>query len=183
MEYEEVILSVKVEVKPVPAQQDSFNSGTLRNSFRQKPCSFCSFKGFDHQHYLLDRHCGITKLSSKEILQVMKRINACFTCEFQHTSNADCKSTFQSGDSKACRKGCLHNGIPVNLAICKHNDESPSVTVLKVGSNKAIPMMDILQSSPSQWMFNMIQDVRSALSLHLHCNYSQGPPTPWATPT
>ena len=74
----------------------------------------------------------------------MKRVNACFTCGFQHSSNADCKSTFPNGNSKACRKGCLHDETPVNLAICKHTDEPLSVTVSKVGSNKAIPMMDIL---------------------------------------
>ena len=74
----------------------------------------------------------------------MKRVNACLTCGFQHSSNADCQSTFPYGSPKACRKGCLHDGVPVNLAICKHNDESLSLTVSKVGSNKTIPMMDIL---------------------------------------
>ena len=137
MENEEVIPSIKVEVKPVQTQQDSFNSGTSRNSFRHKPCSSCPFKGFNNQHYPLGKHCGITKLSSKEILQVMKRVNACFTCGFQHTPNDECKSTFPSGDSKACHKGCLHDGIPANLAICKHNDKAPSFTVSKLGSNSS----------------------------------------------
>ena len=48
MEYEEVIPSTKVDVKPVRTQQDSFNSRTPRNSFRHKPCSSCSFKDFDN---------------------------------------------------------------------------------------------------------------------------------------
>ena len=59
----------------------------------------------------------------------------CFTCGFRHTSDADCKSTFPNRDPKASPKGCLHHGVPVNHAICKHNDES--------GSDKAIPMMEI----------------------------------------
>ena len=120
MDNEEEIPAVKVEVRPVRAQQNGFNSGTSRNSFQRKPCSSCSSKGFDDCHYPLGRYCGITKLSSKEILQVMKRVNACFTCGFQHSSNADCNSTFPNGSPKACRKGCLHDGVPVNLAICKH---------------------------------------------------------------
>ena len=136
---EEVIPAVRVEIRPVRAQQNGFNSVTSRNSFQCKPCISCSSKGFDDWHYLLGKYCGITKLSSKEILQVMKRVNACFTCGFQHSSNsATPPSQMES------LKLLLHDRVPVNLAICKHNDDLPSVTISKVGSNKTIPIMAIL---------------------------------------
>ena len=141
---EEVIPAIKVEIKPVRTQQNNSNSGNSRNNHQRKFCTACSFKGFDHQHYPLSRYCGITKLSSKEILQILKKANACFTCGNQHSNSVDCQSTYPSGDTKACRKGCIHDGIPVHHKICKHNDESPSITVSKVGSNKTIPMMDVL---------------------------------------
>ena len=74
----------------------------------------------------------------------MGRVNACFTCGLQHASDTGCKHTCTNSVPNACPKGCLHNKVPVNPAVCKHSNESPSITVSKVGSDKAIPMMDIL---------------------------------------
>ena len=144
LEKEEVIPSTKVDVKHVQTQQNNFNSRNLKNSLHHRPCSSCSFKGYDDQHYPLGRAFGIIKLSSKEILCIMGRVNACFTCGLQHASDTGCKHTCTNSVPNACPKGCLHNKVPVNPAVCKHSNESPSITVSKVGSDKAIPMMDIL---------------------------------------
>ena len=74
----------------------------------------------------------------------------------------------------------LHDGVPVNHAVCKHSDESPSVTVSKVGSDKAIPMMDILtiKSIPLDVQYDTGCQLSlintSTLKLLLQTSYSLG---------
>ena len=86
MENKEVILSIKVEVKPVQTQQNSFNSGTSRNSFQRKPCSSCSFKGFDDHHYLLSPNC-LPKKSCRLWKESMHTLHVDFNTLLMLTAN------------------------------------------------------------------------------------------------
>ena len=128
-----------IDVKPVRFQQPN-------NTRKQhKPCTLCSFKGFEDDHFPLSGRCGVTKLSSAEIVGLLGKTKACPTCGFKHGVSGRCYDKFQNGNPKACSKGCLHDSIPLHQLICKHNDQSPSITVSKVGADKSIPMMDTIK--------------------------------------
>ena len=41
-----------------------------------------------------------------------------------------------------CAKKCSHKGCPLNRFACKHNNEDPTVSIFKVGSDRSIPMVE-----------------------------------------
>ena len=110
--------SHKVDIKPVRVQQPNFTRNQQQSSFTHKPCSLCTFKGFEDHHYPLGKSCGAAKLSSTEIIGVLSKTKACPTCGFKHSDPNNCKSTFRDGCLKARPKGCLHDSIPLNRTIC-----------------------------------------------------------------
>ena len=108
----------------------------------KRPCTLCSGKGFQNDHFPLNQHCGVAKLSSKDILRLIDKLQACSTCTHTHDPTYKCKTTFHSGVSKVCTTGCLHNGLPLHRNACKHKDQAPSITVSKVSTNKSVPLVE-----------------------------------------
>ena len=77
----------------------------------------------------------------------MNASRSCPFCSFSHCVDSNCRPTYWDGTSKACTKGCQHNGHLLNHAACMHNNEKPFFKVSKVGSDKSIPMMESLLTS------------------------------------
>jgi len=115
---------------------------TNPNITPKRPCTLCSEKGFENNHFPLNRHCGVAKLSSKDILKLIDKLQACSTCTHTHEPTYKCRTTFHSGGSKVCTTGCLHNGLPLHRRACKHKDQAPSITVSKVSTNKSVPLVE-----------------------------------------
>jgi len=114
---------------------------TNPNITPKRPCTLCSEKGFENNHFPLNRHCGVAKLSSKDILKLIDKLQACSTCTHTHEPTYKCRTTFHSRGSKVCTTGCLHNGLPLHRRACKHKDQAPSITVSKVSTNKSVPLV------------------------------------------
>jgi hypothetical protein len=104
----------------------------------------CSIKGFEANHYSLTNACGTGKLSSPEILKLIADNGLCFTCTQAHSVGYKCKTTYSSGVSKVCPKGCLENGIPVHKKACMHNNQAPFISVSKVSTNQSVPLVETL---------------------------------------
>jgi len=110
-----------------------------------RPCAMCSIKGFEANHYSLTSTCGTGKLSSPEILKLIADNGLCFTCTQAHYNPGfKCKTTYKSGMSKVCPKGCLERGIPVNRKACMHNNQAPFISVSKVSTNQSVPLVETL---------------------------------------
>ena len=136
LEFDNSFIPVNFGVKQVHVNNQTrpeYHFNALIRNTPHKPCSLCSYKGFEDQHYPLSKRCGVKKLSYQEILKIIDATRSCPTCALAHFINYTCVSTWQDGTSKSCSKGCIHNGHPLNYAACKHSDERPSITVSKVG--------------------------------------------------
>ena len=99
-------------------------------------------KHFENRLWQFSFECGVKRLFSSQIIQLLSKSGSCPRCGTSHPSRGTCDSTFSNGSTKICRKGCLHDGIPLNHAACKHNSKTPSTTISKLGSDKSIPMVE-----------------------------------------
>ena len=124
--------------------------------------------------------CGVKKLSSSQIIQILSQSGSCPTCETSHPPSGTCLSTFRNGSTKACKKGCLHDGIPLNRVTCKDHNKTPSTTISKVGSDKCIPMVEtvMVNSAPLDIQYDTGCQLSlinlSALKLLLKNSYTLG---------
>ena len=82
------------------------------------------------------------KLGSVEILQLISDNHLCPSCLLGHGPAHSCKLVFSNGDSKVCEIGCKLNGLPVNKYACKHSDNTPSISVSRVISDRSIPLVE-----------------------------------------
>ena len=106
------------------------------------PCTLCSVKGFQDDHFPLTKYCGVEKISSKDIISLIKEPKVCPTCTRAHDTGFKCTQVFYNGDSKLCPTGCSVEGIPLHRKACKHNDQAPSVIVSKVSTDKSVPLVE-----------------------------------------
>ena len=55
-----------------------------------RPCALCTSKGFQSNHFALKYRCGVAKLSSPDILQIIFDSKTCPSCAYvlNHPSNA-----------------------------------------------------------------------------------------------
>ena len=152
LDFDDNISFTNIAIKQVPldnsARHDNHSKTSISNT-PHKPCSLSVYKGFEAQHYPLNNRCGVKKVSSQEIQTIMETKRSYPTCAIAHSIYNHCVSTRRDGASKACSNGCIHNEHPLNYADCKHSDERPSITFSKVGSNKSIPIMETLETSPA----------------------------------
>ena len=78
------------------------------------PCSLCSIKGFQANHFSLSMNCGVGELSvCTDILELNSDNHLCPSCTQAHDPTFNCKLTFRNGVFKVCPKGCLYDGLPV----------------------------------------------------------------------
>ena len=110
--------------KPKPQPSASTPSAIPRH-----PCSLCTVKGFQADHYALSKLCGVGKLSPPDILKLITDNHLCPSCNRNHDTNYKCRTTYRDGRSKMCTKGCLHGGLPVHFRACMHSNQAPYVTV------------------------------------------------------
>ena len=167
--YDAIHTTPSVGVKPVrhgppivknkPPNQPQNNS----NIRPRRPCTLCSRKGFRNDHFPLNQHCAVAKLSSKTILQLISDHHVCPTCTHSHGPNFKCKLVFYSGASKVCPKGCKHKGIPVHRKACMHSDQTPPSTASKMSTNRSIPLVEKLPMGTSS--LGIQYDTGSQLSL------------------
>ena len=106
------------------------------------PCPPCVIKGFENEHFPLTRACGVRKLGSAEILQIISDNHLCPSCARTLKPGHSCKVVFPDGYSKVCTIGCKLNEIPVNKFACKHSDRTPSISVSRVVSDRSIPLVE-----------------------------------------
>ena len=66
-----------------------------------------------------------------------------------------CKLVYPDGNSKVCEIGCKLNGLPVNKYACKHSDNTPTISVSRVSSDRSIPLVENVPLVRSPWEFNM----------------------------
>ena len=138
--------SLSIEVKPVrPAPINTKPKPRSSAPPPSKPCTLCTVKGFQANHYPLNVHCGVGKLSSPDIIKIISDNHLCPSCTHQHEPNFRCKLTHYNGYSKVCSKGCLHDGLPIHRRACMHSNQTPSVTVSKVATDKSVPLVEDIQ--------------------------------------
>ena len=107
----------------------------------RRPCSLCTIKGFQADHYPLNMHCGVAELSSPDILKLISDYHLCPSCTQAHDPAYKCKLTYRNGDSKVCSKGCLMDAFPVHRRACMNNYQALSVTVSQVSMGRSIPLV------------------------------------------
>ena len=88
--------------------------------------------------------CGTVKLSLPKILKLIADKALCFTCTQAHSLGYKCKTTYNSGVSKVCPKGCLEKGIPVHKRACMHNNQAPFISVSKVSADRSVPLVETI---------------------------------------
>ena len=142
----ETIPMISASVKPVRIAprtgHQAYNKPTTKFGNEKPRCGLCTYKNFKNRHWPFSFACGVKKLSSSQIIQLLSKSNSCPTCGISHPPCGNCASTFPNGATKICKRCCLHDGMPLNRAASKHNDETSSATVSKVGSDKSIPMVE-----------------------------------------
>ena len=110
LEFDDSFIPASVGVKQVHIDNQTRRDSQSKPQPRvHKPCSLCSYKGFEEQHYPLSNSCGVKMLSSQEILKIMDATRSCLTCVLAHSINYTCISTRQDGTSKVYR--CLQISI------------------------------------------------------------------------
>ena len=129
LDFDDNISVTNITIKQV--QLDNSNKGDNHSKYPAKKhmnryCALCSHEGFEDQHYLFSLTCGVSKLSSKEIIKIMDDTGACPACGLSHGPNCRCVPNFLDGKPKACFNGCKHNGIPLHFIECKHHDQKSS---------------------------------------------------------
>ena len=90
-------------------------------------------------------------MSSPDILKLIADNGLCFTCtQAHHTPGYKCRTTYNNGMSKVCPKGCLERGIPVNKKACMHNNQTPFISVSKVGADRSVSLVEtiLLDNTP-----------------------------------
>ena len=127
-----------------PNSKPQYSATTSKNRV-MRPCSLCTIKGFQDDHFALGRLCGAAKLSSPDILKIITDNHLCPTCTLAHDPIYKCYTTYKDGRSKICTKGCMHGGSPVHHKACMHNNQAPFVTVGKVDVNKSVPLVEDIQ--------------------------------------
>ena len=106
------------------------------------PCTLCTAKGFQSDHFPLNLNCGVAKLSSPDILKLISNNKVCPSCTHTHDPAYRCRLPFHTGASKVCPKGCKHDGLPVHHRACMHSNQTPTASISKVGFDRFIPLVD-----------------------------------------
>ena len=60
----------------------------------KRPCTLCTSKGFQSNHYPLNSECGVTKLSSPDILKFISDNKVCPSCIYAHDPALQCRLSF-----------------------------------------------------------------------------------------
>ena len=81
-----------------------------------RPCILYSDRGFKSNHFSLNYKCGVAKLQSAEILQMISFHKLCPSCASVHDTSFQCILKYHDGTSKVCIKGCKLNRIPIHGA-------------------------------------------------------------------
>ena len=102
--------------------------------------TLCTAKGFQYDHYPLNFHCGVAKLSSPDILKLISDNKVCPSCICPHDPAIQCRLLFHNGQSKVCPKGSQHDGFPVHRRACMHSNHTPTISVSKVGLRQVNPL-------------------------------------------
>ena len=89
--------------------RSNFNSNNSTTPL--SPCSLCRYKGFDEIHYTLNEQCGVSKLSSAEIIKILNITRSCPTCGRVHFTDRPCKTVIQ-GKSRICTKSANTMATP-----------------------------------------------------------------------
>ena len=92
---------------PKPNSKPQYSATTPKNRV-MRPCSLCTIKGFQDDHFALSRLCGAAKLSAPDILKIITDNHLCPTCTLAHDPIYKCHTTYKDGRSKICTKGCMH---------------------------------------------------------------------------
>ena len=108
----------------------------------KRPCTLCTSKGFQDDHFPLNRYCGVAKFCSKDIISLIRDLKVCPSCTQAHDQAYKCSQFFFNGASKVCPTGCTADGIPLHRKACKHSDQAPSVKVSKVSINRSVPLVE-----------------------------------------
>ena len=65
---------------PNPSNSNSCSNFNSNNSSTPlSPCSLCRYKEFNNIHYTLNEQCGVSKLSSAEIIKILDITRSCPT--------------------------------------------------------------------------------------------------------
>ena len=128
LDFDDDISFTNIAIKQVcldnPTGHENHSKTPISNT-PHKPCSLCFYKGFKAQHYPLNNRCGVEKLSSLDILKIIDTTRYCPTCALAHSINYHCVSICRDGTSKACSKGCIHNGHPLKYS---HDGDAGNIT-------------------------------------------------------
>ena len=164
---------MNVPIKPVhykePKEQGRNPSNPVRTYKEKpyKPCLFCTFKGFKVMHYPLSKNWGVGKLSSEYIIKIMDKAKVCVSCGCGHQTGYLCKLNFPDGNSNICTKNCTQNGLLLNCHACNHSENTPTVSVSKIGSDRS--MYSSCRES-SFWFLLIGNSVQHWLSTRPHCH-------------
>ena len=123
--------------KPKPPTSSGSPEFTPRH-----PCSLCTVKGFQADHFALSYKCGVGKLSSPDIQKIISENHLCPSCTLNHPPTFKCRLTYTNGESKVCTRGCLRDGLPLHKKACMHYNHSPSFTVSRVSLDKSVPLVE-----------------------------------------
>ena len=139
-------LSIGVKpVRPVPINSKPRQTYGSSASPSKIMCPPCTVKGFQADHYPLSYHCGVSKLSSQDIIKIISDNHLCPTCMFQHDLNFKCKPTYPDGKSKVCPRDCKHDELPLHRKACMHSNQAPYISVSRVSVNKSVPLVEDVQ--------------------------------------
>ena len=83
------------------------------------------------------------------MLKILDTTRSCPTCTYPILSITTVYPLAEMEPLRHVPRDAIHNGHPLHYAACKHSDETPSITVSKVGSDKSITMMETLETSPA----------------------------------
>ena len=128
LDFSPASIGVKV-TRPEPPKFNSKppqHSANIPRAKPMRPCSLCTTKGFQDDHFALTKFCGAGKLSSPDILKIITDNHLCPTCTLNHDLNYQCNTVYKDGRSKVCTKGCLQGGTPVHYRACMHYNQAPS---------------------------------------------------------
>ena len=136
LKFDNSFIPVNVGVKQVCIDNHArcvsqFRPTTTSQPF--KPCTLCSYKGFEDQHYPLGYKCGVVKLSSNEIIKVMDVMKTCPTCALAHSIKGNYGTL---GLTKPAARDVSMTDICCMLLHACTTVRQSSITVSKGGSDR-----------------------------------------------
>ena len=141
---------LNVGIKPVWYGSPGYNSKTplgrpLAPPLKNPPSLHPLYlQGIQIQSLCPQLQMWVAKLSSPNILKIISDTKVCPSCTHVHDPSYKCKLTFFNSASKVCPKGCKHDGFPLYRHACMHSNQTPSVFVSKVASDRSIPLVETI---------------------------------------